>query len=131
MEAPDTNRPQERERYQLPAGPGRDPIYDEPMSSYQVVLTEEWREFVAYVGDGNMSDGVRTLIEQYIAMDPKPPLNRSLPRKQRAIRTNLRLPERLVEVARKAGGGYYRPGVRGIIRAAMNGYLKPSENGED
>ena len=122
MEAPDTSRPRERERdrelYQLPAGPGRDPIYDEPMSSY-------------YVGDGNMSDGVRTLIEQYIAMDPKPPLNRSLPRKQRAIRTNLRLPERLVEVARKAGGGYYRPGVRGIIRAAMNGYLKPSENGED
>lgn len=114
-------------RYVLPPGPGRDTIYDKPMGSYQVELTEEWREFVSFVGDGNMSDGVRTLIEEFRSAPRKPPLDYSLPRRKRMIRTNIRLPDELLEVARRAGRGYYRPGVRAIIRAAMNGHIRPSD----
>jgi len=43
---------------------GRRPMYDEPMRDYRIRLTKTHAESLREEGNGNLSQGARTLIEQ-------------------------------------------------------------------
>ncbi len=45
---------------------GRAPLYDEPQGRYSITLPEHIEKYLRKVGEGNLSQGIRALVERRV-----------------------------------------------------------------
>lgn len=52
--------------------PGRPPIFEEAMGRFNVTMTRKQRNLLRTIGSGNVSDGIRRLLDWYTGITKKP-----------------------------------------------------------